>query len=143
MTTPTNPQGYDALKAAIVDGLVEWAKTAQDFTISRGMAVDAADHIFARSEFFAALAPTNPQDGGAGEMVERDLTMRYVNWRGVEAIRRIRPLGLSFGSTEWHPEPQWLLTAVDLNSGMGRQFALKDCDFLDAALSPSPSQTGE
>ena len=34
----------------------------------------------------------------------------YTNYRGETAIREITPKTIHFGSTEWHPEPQWLLT---------------------------------
>ena len=57
------------------------------------------------------------------------LIFRYKNWRGETAQRRVVPTGFRFGSSEWHPEPQWLLVAFDLDRGQGREFALKDCDF--------------
>jgi hypothetical protein len=59
----------------------------------------------------------------------------YRNWRGEVRPRKIRPLGAYFGSTQWHPEPQWLLNAVDLEDGATKQFALKD--FLGAPHLPS------
>ena len=33
----------------------------------------------------------------------------YTNYRGETAIRTIFPLEIWYGSTDWHPEPQWLL----------------------------------
>lgn len=39
--------------------------------------------------------------------------VRYRNWRGEERVRLITPVALRFGSTEWHPEPQWLVDAYD------------------------------
>lgn len=50
----------------------------------------------------------------------------YTNYRGETDFRRILPQQIHFGSTEWHPEPQWLLDAVDVEKGAGRSFALKD-----------------
>lgn len=50
----------------------------------------------------------------------------YTNYRGETSVRRITPLGLRFGSTEWHPEPQWLMTAYDHDKDANRDFALKD-----------------
>ena len=58
----------------------------------------------------------------------------YTNWRGETAVRKIVPHtrhpvvsgkpSLWFGSTQWHPEPQWLLTAVDVEKGAVRDWAL-------------------
>lgn len=50
----------------------------------------------------------------------------YTNWRGERAKRIIRPLQIWFGSTEWHPEPQWFLSAFDLAKANSRDFAMKD-----------------
>lgn len=58
------------------------------------------------------------------------IPMIYRNWRGEVAQRSIRPAGLPYwGTTEWHPEPGWLLPAIDTEKGECRDFALKDCDF--------------
>lgn len=54
------------------------------------------------------------------------VTLTYTNWRGETAERSIIPMRVWFGSTDWHPEPQWLLTALDVEKGAGRDFALKD-----------------
>jgi hypothetical protein len=48
----------------------------------------------------------------------------YVNWRGETSVRRIVPGPTWFGSTEWHPEPQWLMTADEPDTGKRRDFAL-------------------
>jgi predicted DNA-binding transcriptional regulator YafY len=52
--------------------------------------------------------------------------IRYTNYRGETAERRIVPICIRFGSTEWHPEEQWLLEAFDLDRDATRAFALKD-----------------
>src|SRR5690349_10917823 len=52
--------------------------------------------------------------------------IRYTNYRGETADRRIVPICIRFGSTEWHPEEQWLLEAFDLDRNAPRAFALKD-----------------
>ena len=57
------------------------------------------------------------------------ISLNYTNYRGELSSRQIRPEKLYFGSTEYHPEPQWLLEAHDLGKGAKRVFALKDCDF--------------
>lgn len=54
------------------------------------------------------------------------ITVTYTNWKGITATRRIRPHSLRFGSTEWHPEPQWLMKAEDIEKNELREFALKD-----------------
>ncbi|WP_321385717.1 hypothetical protein [Rhizobium sp.] len=50
----------------------------------------------------------------------------YTNYRGETSRRAIKPKCVWFGSTEWHREPQWLLTAFDVDKGADRDFALKD-----------------
>lgn len=57
--------------------------------------------------------------------------VQYTNWRGETAIRNILPVSLRFGSTEWHPEPQWLLLAKDVDKGEDREFALLDMQPVD------------
>lgn len=50
----------------------------------------------------------------------------YTNWRGERRTRIIRPLGVLFNSTEHHPEPQWLLSAIDVEKNDVRFFALSN-----------------
>lgn len=50
----------------------------------------------------------------------------YKNWRGETAEREIIPRSLRYGSTEWHPEPQWLLLTLDVEKNAEREFALRD-----------------
>jgi hypothetical protein len=56
------------------------------------------------------------------------LRFTYKNWRGEVAERIAQPRFVWFGSTEHHPEPQWLLNALDLcKPGCPeREFAMKD-----------------
>lgn len=62
----------------------------------------------------------------AAQPVAVPVTLTYTNWRGETAERTIIPQGIWFGSTDWHPEPQWLLKAIDTEKGAERDFALKD-----------------
>lgn len=55
---------------------------------------------------------------------EQIVTLPYTNWRGETAVRAFQPVELWFGSDEWHPEPQWLLTAIDMEKSALRDFAL-------------------
>lgn len=52
------------------------------------------------------------------------LTITYTNWRGETATRRIQPIGFFYGETSWHPKPQWLLRALDVDRGLERDFAV-------------------
>lgn len=54
------------------------------------------------------------------------LTFAYRNWRGEVGTRHVRPISVRYGSTEWHPEPQWLLLAHDLDKDAEREFAMRD-----------------
>ena len=50
----------------------------------------------------------------------------YTNYRGETAVRNIEPLDMRHGSTEWHPQPQWLLAAMDLDQNVEREFAFNE-----------------
>ena len=45
----------------------------------------------------------------------------------------ILPERIWFGSTDWHPEPQWLMDAWDLDKGTIRSFALCDISSIGQA----------
>lgn len=69
-----------------------------------------------------ATLPTAP-----GQKADpKDLQVVYRNWRGETSLRNIRPLRIEFRDTEWHPEPQWIMRAFDLDKGAWRDFALRD-----------------
>lgn len=69
-------------------------------------------------------------DGGIYEVSEiiepKCLEILYKNWRGEESVRKIIPKSVRYDSTKWHPEPQWLLLAFDLDKKEEREFAMKD-----------------
>jgi hypothetical protein len=50
----------------------------------------------------------------------------YRNYRGELSWRNTRPLSVWWGRTEWHPEDQWLLRALDTDKNQVRDFAMKD-----------------
>jgi predicted DNA-binding transcriptional regulator YafY len=54
------------------------------------------------------------------------VTINYTNYKGQTANRKIVPHSIHFGKTEFHPQPQWLLTATDIDKNELRVFALKD-----------------
>lgn len=50
----------------------------------------------------------------------------YTNWKGETAIRTICIQYVWFGSTEYHPEDQWLARVYDIEKKAMRDFALAD-----------------
>lgn len=50
----------------------------------------------------------------------------YTNYRGETSQRQIVPAALWWGATSWHPEPQWVIDAYDLDKGATRSFAVRD-----------------
>jgi hypothetical protein len=50
----------------------------------------------------------------------------YINWKGSQSRRRARVMGIFWGSTEYHPEEQWLIKAMDLDKKQERVFAMRD-----------------
>ena len=54
------------------------------------------------------------------------LNVQYKNHRGEVTERRIVPQGITFRSTPYHKETQWILEAFDLAKKEARSFAMKD-----------------
>ena len=50
----------------------------------------------------------------------------YKNWQGQVGTRTVQVIRLTYGATEWHPQPQWLLEALDIDKNAVRFFALCD-----------------
>lgn len=75
--------------------------------------LDAELAAFAR----AAVQPAQGAD---------PLVFGYTNWRGEHGTRRAIPIRVYHGSTEYHPEPQWLMEAHDLDKDAVRIFAMQD-----------------
>ena len=56
----------------------------------------------------------------------------YTNWKGETRTREIIPTGsVRWDRTAFHLEPQWLLQAMDVEKGEMRDFALRDCNFVE------------
>ena len=66
------------------------------------------------------------QEVTAGDNDREIVKILYKNYRGDTAVRMIHPRRVWFGSTDWHPEEQWLLDALDVEKGAMRTFAMKD-----------------
>ena len=54
------------------------------------------------------------------------VVIEYTNHRGDRGKRVIKPILIEFTSSLWHPEPQWVLVAFDVEKSARRGFALKD-----------------
>lgn len=54
------------------------------------------------------------------------IKMRYKNWRGEVAVRTVIPQRIYWGSTEWHPQEQWLLEVFEVDKHVTRVFAVAD-----------------
>lgn len=62
----------------------------------------------------------------------------YTNYEGKRTTRRIFPRRIYFGSSQWHPEPQWLLQARDLDKNKNRTFAMRDIHSWNVFILPPP-----
>jgi hypothetical protein len=58
----------------------------------------------------------------ASDLIQFD----YVNWKGKKSHRIVISKQIYFGSTEYHPELQWLMIAHDVDKCEERAFAMKD-----------------
>lgn len=72
------------------------------------------------------------------------IEFEYKNWEGKVSTRRVEPYRLWLGSTQWHPNPQMLLKALDLDKNEERDFAINDISseslkkLLDAIMESGP-----
>lgn len=57
---------------------------------------------------------------------QKEICILYTNHRGETSVRRLVPIRIWFGKTEWHPEEQWLLEGFDLDRQAARSYALKE-----------------
>lgn len=66
------------------------------------------------------------------ESRQKPITFWYRNYKGEEGYRRVRPISIRFGVSDWHKEPQWLMLADDLGPSDAaatikrREFAMRD-----------------
>jgi len=60
------------------------------------------------------------------EETARAVCFWYTNYRGEKAWRVVIPVAIRFDATQWHPERQWLLDALDTEKNEMRAFAMKD-----------------
>jgi predicted DNA-binding transcriptional regulator YafY len=61
-----------------------------------------------------------------GDHPDKVVTIFYTNWRGEKDYRKIVPQSIWFGTTQWHSEPGWLLTALDVDKNAVRHFSMRD-----------------
>jgi hypothetical protein len=56
----------------------------------------------------------------------KTVVIDYTNWHGKRGNKRIRPTGIAFMSNEYHPNPCWMLLAVDLDIMDDRTYPFKN-----------------
>lgn len=54
----------------------------------------------------------------------KPLHFTYRNYKGIISDRKVIPSSIYFGSTEYHKESQWLMSAFDLDKIKDRVFAV-------------------
>lgn len=73
---------------------------------------------------------------------ENSIPVLYKNWKGETSIRNIVPIAVRWGTSEWHREPQYLLSAFDVEKGDSREFALSEMDFTVTRDTPTFNLVG-
>lgn len=56
---------------------------------------------------------------------------KYTNYRGETKNRKVEVRHIWYGTTEYHPEPQWFAAVFDVKRGKFRDFAMKDMEPVD------------
>jgi hypothetical protein len=54
----------------------------------------------------------------------RIVTIEYTNWRGERRRRQIIPMSIDFRLSAYHPGTQWILTALDPEDDLVKDFAM-------------------
>ncbi len=54
------------------------------------------------------------------------IKIEYTNYRGEKGVRTIVPISFFFGTTEYHPQEQWLIKLWDVDRQAERIYALKE-----------------
>jgi hypothetical protein len=54
------------------------------------------------------------------------IKVEYTNYRGEKGVRTIVPISFFFGTTQYHPEAQWLVKLWDCDRQAERIYALKE-----------------
>lgn len=111
----------EALAQAVeaMRGLLDLFEDCDDIDCVDGECAYCELGVRARAAFAAEAILATPEQGAT-------VTIDYTNWRDERALRTIHPTALRWGATEFHPEPQWLLDAMDVDKGAARTFALRD-----------------
>lgn len=52
------------------------------------------------------------------------VALDYTNHEGVRGVRRVKPLLIDYGTTDWHPEPGFLMPCWDMDRGAYRIYSL-------------------
>lgn len=110
-------EAIDAAKAA---ERLQCIRTLLALATEQDVAPDSSLGQLLQQSANAIISGKDPQSP------DTPLTIGYTNYRGETAERTIVPRSIRFASTEWHPEPQWLLLAFDLDRNADRDFALRD-----------------
>ena len=83
-------------------------------------------HLVGKMKLLITSVPAWRPDQAENFGDDEPVRIRYTNWKGETGDRYIMPLEVWYGATQWHPEEQWLLRALDVEKQAERDFALKD-----------------
>lgn len=98
-----------------------------DEVLERGLTMEQAEFQLCRHINLGAEDAYIGEDDGEPMLFSPEpTTVTYTNWKGETRERRIIPRAIWYGSTKYHTEPQWLVSAFDMEKKAMRDFALKD-----------------
>ena len=122
------PEAAAALTALSAEAAALKAQVAE-LTRDKRLIVEERDRTFALmlSRAETAEAKVARLEGASNERPDAPAhIVEYTNYRGETARRIIIPIRMWWGSTEWHPQEQWMLTAWDVEKEARRDFAWQD-----------------
>lgn len=90
------------------------SEVGESFTVADKVLMWTSDNIL------ATLESQPPREESQA------VCINYTNYRGETGPRQIVPLSISFKASEYHKEPQWLMSVYDLDKEARRDMAIKD-----------------
>lgn len=87
---------------------------------------------------------SEPSDPAVEQIfADHPVMIDYINWVGERRIRSITPVELIFGATEYHRRPQYLLRAIDNETGIVKEFAMRDIKAWNVNIDSTRPTTAE
>lgn len=63
---------------------------------------------------------------GCDKILENPIVFEYKNWKGALSTRKIIPIKIWYGESDYHASAQWFIRALDIEKQENRDFAIQN-----------------